>query len=459
MPEEQTVDELHEEIRRLREQRVKSSNGGSPVETKPAEETKDEKSRQEKEPEEDKTDEQKPKPPLWRRAGDFVRRHPLGILMGTILLAAVVVGGIFLLRYLYSYESTDDAFVEGHLNPITPRIGGTVLAVHVENNQFVKAGEVLVELDPRDNQVALQQARAAYAQALSQVQAENPNVPITQTTVATNISTAQSDLAAAEAGVAAAQQDFEAKQADIRQAEAQNVKAQADVVRYRMLVAKDEISRQQFDTATAAAASQDATVEAAKAGAESARKALDQRRAQLQQTRTRLSESQANAPRQVAVRHADLGTRMAGAQAAKAQLDQAELNLSYVTIVAPVNGIVTNRTAEVGQRLQPGETMLSVSQIEDLWITANFKETQLARMRPGQDADVTVDAFGTTFRGYVERLPGASGVATSLLPPENATGNYVKVVQRLPVRLRLKPGQDPEHRLRIGLSVVPKVWL
>ena len=408
---------------------------------------------------EEKKQEDPPKPPLRVRTREFVRRHPLGIMIGAVALVAAAIGGFFLLRYFHSYESTDDAFVEGHLNPVTPRIGGTVTAVHVENNQFVEAGQVLVELDPRDYQVALDQARASYSQALAQIQAENPNVPITQTTVQTTISTSQADLSAAQAGVAAAEQDYAARLADLKQAEAQNNKAQTDLKRYQSLVTKDEISQQQYDSAVAAAQTQAAAVEAGKAAAAAAQKALDQRRAQLLQAQTRLAEAQTNAPRQLAVRRADVTTRMANAQAARTQVEQAQLNLSYTQILAPVRGVVTNRTAEVGQRLQPGETMLSISQIDDLWITANFKETQLQRMRPGQEVDIHVDAFDVTFKGYVEWMPGASGAATSLLPPENATGNFVKVVQRLPVRIRLKPGEDPQHRLRIGMSVEPKVWL
>ncbi|MBZ5604644.1 MAG: HlyD family secretion protein [Acidobacteriia bacterium] len=429
-----------------------ATHNGHLTETEPA--------RQEPKPEQkpDQEDE-KPKPPLRDRARGFVRRHPMGIAIGAVALVAAVIAAIFLLRYLNSYESTDDAFIEGHLNPITPRIGGTVIGVHVENNQFVKAGQVLVELDSRDYQVALLQSRASYMQAAAQLQAEHPNVPITQTTVQTTISTGEADLSAAQAGVAAAQQDYEARLADVRQAEAQNNKAQSDLRRYASLVGKDEISRQQYDAAVAAAQTQAATVQAGKAAAEAAQKALDQRRAQLLQAQVRLSEAQTNAPRQIAVRRADVGTRAANVQAAQAQLAQAELNLSYTQILAPVSGVVTNRSAEVGQHLQPGETMLSVSQIDDLWITANFKETQLARMRPGQDVDIHVDAYNVTFKGYVEWMPGASGAATSLLPPENATGNFVKVVQRLPVRIRLKPGEDPQHRLRIGMSVEPKVWL
>ncbi len=200
-------------------------------------------------------------------------------------------------------------------------------------------------------------------------------------------------------------------------------------------------------------------MDAAKAAVQVALRTVDERRAQLLQARTRLSEARQNAPRQTAARQATVASREASVVSAKAVANQARLNLSYTRIAAPVGGVVVNKTVEVGQELQAGEEMLAISQIDDLWITANFKETQLRRMRPGQSVDVKVDAFGQTFHGYLESMPGSTGARTSLLPPENATGNYVKAVQRLPVRIRLKPGEDPRHRLRIGMSVEPKVWL
>ncbi len=400
-----------------------------------------------------------PKPPLRQRARGWVARHPLGMVLGAIGLVLLIIGGILVWNYLNSYESTDDAEIDGHLNPITPRISGTVVGLYVENNQYVAAGQSLVDLDPGDYQVALERAKGDYAQAGAQLRAENPNVPIVQTTTETSISTGQGDIDIAQKAVAAAQQEYEARQAALREAEAQNIKAQRDVERFQLLVSKDEISREQFDAYVAAARTQAAGVDAARANVEVALRTLEQRRAQLAQAQTRLSEAQRNAPRQVAARQADVQSRAANAVAAKAAVDQATLNLTYTKIVAPVNGIVTNRTVEVGQRVQAGEEMLSLSQTDDIWITANFKETQLRRMRPGQSVDIHVDAYNRTYHGYVESLPGATGARTSLLPPENATGNYVKVVQRLPVRIRLKPGEDRDHRLRIGMSVEPKVWL
>jgi membrane fusion protein (multidrug efflux system) len=402
---------------------------------------------------------EKPKPPLRQRVSRFRRSHPTGIIIGALALIAILIAGFFLLRYWNSYESTDDAQVDGHLDPISARIAGTVTGVYIEDNQFVAAGQLLVELDPHDYRNAEDQAKAAYMQSQAQLKAADPNVPIVETTNQTTISTTQADLMAARAGVVAATQNYAAKIAAVEQAKANNQKAQTDLMRYRLLVDKDEISRQQYDSAVAAAKTQAASVDAAAADADAAQKVIDQRRAEQLQAESRLAEATRNAPRSTAIRQADVAASKANTEAARAQLNQAQLNLSYTKIVAPWAGIVTAKAVEIGQQVQPGQMMLTISQTDDIWITANFKETQLQRMRPGQSADIAVDAFKVKFKGYVESLGGATGAKTSLLPPENATGNYVKVVQRLPVRIRLKPGEDPEHRLRPGMSVEPTVWL
>ena len=440
--EELTFHDLSEKVQRLEEEQRRLQ----------AEKKQDDKKQEEEKPE-------PPKPPLLQRARAYLIQHPARALLAAVVFVLLVIGVALLWTYLSSYESTDDAQVDGHINTISPRIPGTVVGVYVENDQFVKAGQVMVDLDPRDYKAALAQASGSYAQSLAQLNAENPNVPIVQTTNETTISTGEADVVVAEKAISAAQQEYEAKLADLRNAEAQNAKAQRDVVRFQPLAAKEEISRQQFDAVVATSESQAANVDAAKAAVQVALRVLDERRAQLQQARTRVQEARQNAPRQTAVREATVATRRASTISAQAMLDQARLNLSYAKIAAPVSGVVVDKTVEVGQRLQPGEEMLAISQIDDLWITANFKETQLRRIRPGQSVDVKVDAFGQTFHGYVESMPGSTGARTSLLPPENATGNYVKVVQRLPVRIRLKPGEDPRHRLRIGMSVEPKVWL
>jgi membrane fusion protein (multidrug efflux system) len=459
MSDETTVRELNEKVgrleveqERLKEERKKSGDSGENLsENKPGQEGGSSQKAQEQPA--------KPKKPFAQRARRYVKRNPGRVLLGAIALVLLIAGSVLLFAYLSSYESTDDAQVDGHLNMISSRIRGTVVVVYVEDNQYVKAGQAIVDLDPRDYKVAVQQANAAYAEAVAQLRAESPNVPIIVTTNQTTISEGQADIVVAQKAVSAAEQEYEAKLADLRNAEAQNAKAQRDVERFQPLAAKEEISKQQFDAVRATAESQAATVDAARAAVQVSLRELDERHAQLSQASTRLQGTQENAPRQAAARQATVATRQASIVSAKAMVEQAGLNLSYAKILAPVSGVVVNKTVEVGQSLQPDEAMLDISQIDDIWITANFKETQLRRMHPGQSVDVKADAFGQTFHGYLENMPGATGGVTSLLPPENATGNYVKVVQRLPVRIRLKPGEDPQHRLRIGMSVEPKVWL
>jgi membrane fusion protein, multidrug efflux system len=407
----------------------------------------------------EKKDEEEHKPPLRDRVNTYVNTHRKGVLLGAVGFMAAVALAIVLVIYLYSYESTDDAEIDGHLNAIGSRVAGTVVRIYVEDNQTVAAGQTVVDLDPSDYQMALEQANAGYAQAQAQLSASSPNVPIIRTSNQTTITTGQSDVAAAQSAVGAAEQEYQARLASVRQSEANNIKAQKDVQRYQALVVKEEISHEQFDTVVAAAKTQAAAVEAAEASAKASQKSIEQARDQLQQALSRLAEANQNAPHSEAIRKAEVATRQASLEAAKAQADQAALNLSYTKIIAPVAGIVSDKTVEVGQQVAPGEQLFVISQTGDIWITANFKETQLRKMRPGQTVDIKADAFGTKYEGYIESMPGATGAKTSLLPPENATGNYVKVVQRLPVRIRLKNGEDPEHRLRPGMSVEPKVWL
>jgi membrane fusion protein, multidrug efflux system len=381
------------------------------------------------------------------------------LIFAAILGAVIVVGAVAFWLYSSTYESTDDAQIDGHLSGITARIDGDVKAVYPEENQPVQAGQLLVELDPRDYQVALEQARAQLSKAEAEVRAQYPNVPITQSSSKTNISTGLSEVSNAEAGVAAAERDQAAAQSRSQEVEANNAKAQGDVVRYKALVDKDEVSRSDYDAVFATARALAASVDSARASADSAQKVVDQRRAQLDQARSRLAQANVEAPNQVAISKATLQSKQADVQAMKAQVDQAQLDLSYCKIVAPAAGVVTNRTVEVGEHVSKGQRMITLADLGDLWVTANFKESQLRQMHPGQSATVSVDAFDQKFDGYVEAMPGATGSITSLLPPENATGNYVKVVQRLPVRIRLKPGQPGLDRLRPGMSVVPKVWL
>jgi membrane fusion protein, multidrug efflux system len=379
-------------------------------------------------------------------------------LIGIVALVLVAIG---LGWYLYSrdYESTDDAQVDGHLNPIAARIDGTIKAVHVDDNQAVQAGTLLVELDPNDDNVALQQAQAQYDEALAQLGASHPNLPITRFSNLNDLTSQRAEVVASEASLAAAQHDLDNTLAKLKESQAVDERNQADFVRHKMLYDDQIISRADFEQYKATAAAQTQTVAANQAALASAQKTVEQRMAQLAEQRSKLQQTQSTAPLQVAIREADIKTQQANAEAAQATLEQNRLNLGYTRIVAPVSGVIAQRSAEVGARISKGQQLLMIVQTGDLWVTANFKETQLARMRSGQHVRMYVDALHDDFDGTVESMPAVTGSRTSVLPPENATGNYVKVIQRLPVRIRFSAGQKDMDKLRPGMSVEPKVHL
>ncbi len=394
--------------------------------------------------------EREAKPPLARG------RRKAFLIFFMVLLVIAAAGFLYWI-HARQFESTDDAQVDGHLNPVSARVDGSITHVYVEDNQMVSAGQPLVDLDPRDYQAALDQALAQLAQAHSMVSAQQPNVPITQVENFTNISTGESDVANARAGLAAAQRDREFSAAKVAEAEANNAKAQADLARYRLLIAKEEVSQQEYDQIAATAKAQAALVAANQASLQAAAQTVDQRRAALEQAQSRLAQYRHNAPQQVAIRRATLQSEQAAAQSAQAQVEQARLKLSYCRITAPVAGIVMKRSAEVGAHISAGQQLMQIVEISNLWVTANFKETQLRNIRPGQSASIHVDALNRDFNGSVENIGGSTGSIASVLPPENATGNYVKVVQRIPVRIRFKPNQPGLDRLRPGMSVEPEV--
>jgi membrane fusion protein (multidrug efflux system) len=375
-----------------------------------------------------------------------------------IAVIVLLVVGFFVFRYVTSYESTDDAEVDGHINSISTRISGHVVKLNVLDNQYVQAGTVLVEIDPADYQVAYDRAKADFDSARAAAAEAGVDVPITDVSTSSQVSTADADVAGARAGIATAKQQLEAAKAQLQQAEANNVKAQNDLVRYQQLIDKQEISQQQFDQAVAAAKADAAAVDAARATA-------DALRSQVTQAEDKLSQAQANwrnaqtAPQQMQVIRSKAASALAEAQLKKADLDQAQLNLQYTKVIAPVAGIVSDRTVEVGQNVSPGQELLKLIPLNDIWITANFKETQLREMKVGQHVTIDVDANGRSYKGTVDSIAGASGARFSLLPPENATGNYVKVVQRIPVKIVLDPGENKDQSLRPGMSVEPEVWI
>jgi membrane fusion protein (multidrug efflux system) len=372
------------------------------------------------------------------------------------VVAALVALGVWW-RSTYS-ENTDDAQVNGHLIQVSSRISGQVAKVYVEENQLVKAGDLIAELDPSDYQVAVENADAALASARANAAAASVNVPIITINTDSNLHSANADVTGMQASVAQAEQQLAAARANVVQAEANNTKAQADLARYKPLVAKDVISKQQFDAAVAAADAAQANLAAVQASMQAAQDAVRVAHERATQAQAMLKYAQ-TAPQQVAAQSARAKQAEAQVNQAQAQLDQAKLNLSYTKIVAPVAGIITRKSVEIDQNVSAGQNLLTLVSLEDLWVTANFKETQLRHMQAGQKVEIHVDSTGKDYDGRVTQIGGATGSVLSLFPPENATGNYVKVVQRIPVRIDFTDlaKEDPNHELRPGLSLEPKV--
>jgi membrane fusion protein, multidrug efflux system len=393
-----------------------------------------------------------PGPPR-RRAKSKFRTY---ILILVVALAALT-GGVFLWRYLNSYESTDDAQIDVHLYPVSARISGYVAKVNVDDNQYVQKGTVLVEIDPKDFEVAVAQAQANLTSTEATAQSLNVNVPITSVNTASQLKATTSDVASSNAGIIAAEKQAAAAHAQLEQAQANDVTVQDDVQRYKLLVDKQEVAVQVYIQAVAAAKASTASIAAASAN-EAAAEQL------VQQARSRLAGSEANqqsaetAPQQVSSVRDRARAALADVEQKRAALEQAQLNLQYTKIVAPVSGQL-NKTVVAGMNVGAGQELLTVVPLDEVWITANFKETQLRRMQPGQKVEIHVDSSGRTFRGHVDSIAGATGPLFSLLPPENATGNYVKIVQRIPVKIVLEPGENADHQLRPGMNVVPDVLL
>ena len=388
-----------------------------------------------------------------------------------VLLILAAVGGFFAWRYFSGRESTDDAQIEGHVHPIAARVGGTVINLAVKDNQWVEAGAVLAQLDPNDYQVALDRARADLADAEATLIGSRTDVPIATTTTTSvltqstaGVAEARASLTTTEQTIAMAKARLDSAHATVQQIQANYDRAAKDVERFRSLVAKEEISQQQFDSAVAQSNSLKASLAAAQAQVTEAEANVRTQESATNRDRAKLNQSVAaeqranTGPQQVAVARSRAKSAEARVQMAKAAVAQAELNLQYTTIKAPVAGVVSNRSVELGQIIGPAQPLMAVIPTDDIWVVANFKETQLHTMKPGQKVAIAVDVDGREYEGHVDSLAGATGSRFSLLPPENATGNFVKVVQRVPVKIVFEPGQDKEHRLRPGLSVEPSVY-
>jgi membrane fusion protein (multidrug efflux system) len=398
-------------------------------------------------------------PSRW--ADPLVRRVAVGA------AAALVIAVVALLVYYHNRVSTDDAQVDGHIVPIASKVYGTVAEVKINDNELVKAGQVLVRIDPRDYQARVDQAKAALALAEAHARAAGVGVPLTQETTDSTTSGAESQLAASQANYDKAKFSYEKDsiselayaRANVAAQQANNDRAQADLARMKPLVEKGEISQQQYDAYSAAARVAESQLTAAKEklisageGAEVSRESMLAAKAQVDQARAMVAQAMAN-HKQVSIREDDQASAEAAVATAQADLESAELQLSYATIVAPSDGVVTRKSVEAGQIIQPGQGLFTLIPLNDIWVTANFKETQLEKVRPGQKAEIDVDMYGKTVVGHVDSIAGATGARLSLLPPENATGNYVKVVQRIPVKILLDPNSADNAILRPGMNV------
>jgi len=387
------------------------------------------------------------------------RRSRSSLLTVAVIVSVLLltVAGLFLWRYFGSYESTDDAQVDVHLYPVSARVSGYVLKVNVDDNQYVEAGTPLVEIDPKDYLVSVAKARADLANAEANARSLDITVPITSVSTSSLLTSAASDVVTAAAGIVAAEKQLAVAHEQIVQAEANDAKAQADLQRYKRLVDRQNVSAQTYDQALAAARASTAAVSAARANEAAAQQTVAQAQSRHLQAEANQRAAKTG-PQQVASVRARALSAVAEVEQKRALLEQAELNLQYTKIVAPVSGEV-NKTVVVGLNVQPGQQLLAIVPLDQVWFTANFKETQLKWMRPGQRAEVSVDSSGRTYRAHVDSVGGATGPLFSLLPPENATGNYVKIVQRIPVKIVLEPGENGDRQLRPGMNVIPTVYL
>jgi membrane fusion protein (multidrug efflux system) len=374
------------------------------------------------------------------------------------VVALLLVGTALFWWHSTYYEDTDDAQIDGRLVQVSARIKGYIIKLNVEDNQRVEKGQVLVQIDPRNFQAALDQAEATLTSAQANYEAMLVNVPITDVNTSSQLRSAGSDVKGALDSITQAEKQLDAAQAQVLVAEANNTKAQLDLERYTPLVKRDVISKQQYDAAVAAAAASKAQLQEAQANLSAAQQGVHISKEHLAQAQAGYSAA-LTGPKQVAAQKARADQAAAQVQEAQAAVEQARLNLSYTVITAPESGIVNNKTVEVGQNVSDGQTLMTLVPLEDVWVTANFKETQLTHMRAGQPVVITVDAYGSReYHGKITQIGGATGSMLGLFPPENATGNYVKVVQRIPVRIDFtNPDENKDHLLRPGMSVIPTV--
>jgi membrane fusion protein (multidrug efflux system) len=373
-------------------------------------------------------------------------------------IVLVTIGALGWWLHTRNFETTDDAQIEGHFDSISSRISGTVNYINpnVQNNHWIEEGTLLLELDPRDYEADVEHAKANLETRLAGARSARLNVPIIDASAFSQLHMAEAAKAEAMSAVDTEQANLVAAQQKLEQDQTIYARAERDRRRYQVLVEKHEISRSEYDARETEAAATAHLVEADRATVDAEQQKIAQAR-NLVLARQAQIDSARTAPHQVSDARAKSESAAGQLDQARADLHTADLNLSYTRIYAPVAGVIGRKTVELGQRIQPGQGLLVIVPLDDIWVTANYKETQMKRIRTGQSVRIHVDAFGRDYKGTIEDLPGAAGPLFSLFPPENATGNYVKVVQRFPVRIRFDKNQDPQHLLRPGMSVEPAV--
>jgi membrane fusion protein (multidrug efflux system) len=383
-----------------------------------------------------------------------IYRRPAGIIL-LLVVALAAIAAITYWLYARQWEQTDDAFLDGSIMPVGTKVAGVIQTVRVNDNQLVNAGDVLAEIDPGDIQARLAQSKATLEAARADAEAARTNVDLIRANTAAMLTQGQAGVELAIAGVATAQSQLASAEADVASAQAEATRREADAKRYTSLDPR-AVSQAQLDASRAADDSARAQLLAAHKRVGAATAGVSEAQAKVANAKGVLAAAQ-TAEQQVAAGQAKSRFAQAQVGLAQAQLDAATLDLSYTIIKAPVSGRVTRKNIEPGQYLQVGQTLLAVVP-QEFWVTANFKETQLTRMRVGQSVDIHVDAFPDhIFHGRVQSFQAGTGARFSLLPAENATGNYVKVVQRVPVKIVFEKGDQASQLLGLGMSVLPEV--
>lgn len=368
-----------------------------------------------------------------------------------LISALVTVGaGAFYWLYRQTHITTDDAYVEGRIHQVAARIQGTVVEVLVKDNQPVKQGEPLLRIDPEPYAVRVAAAGSAVSAATADLSAARADI----NAAAADIQAARQDVAASQARLVQARLAVEAARSRVTLAEAQLAQAVRDADRLQSLYEQESISKERFEKAQTEVSVSRARSDLAKEELRLAEAGIPTQEALISQKNAFLAQRQAS----LAQRKARVGQQSAVVRQRESALEEAKLYRQYAEVLAPADGYVTRKGVEVGQVVSQGQPLLAIADLSDVWVVANYKETQIEKIRPGHPVTIRIDTFaGKKFQGKVESIMAGTGSAFSLFPSENATGNYVKVVQRVPVKIVLDRGEDPEHVLRIGMSVVPTV--